>query len=169
MRNCIKGWQHWERLRSTGLLCADIFDCVFTSFQALQNLGLSHILSVYLKGLDYERREWCAELQELRYQAAWRNMQWGLCASAGWEKWTFQSTALPQGSFSDSETAHLIAFSYLWILTCWFFLFNIFHRQYGLTSYLRYSRQLPQRSLNYILFFLEIREIITPDASILKK
>uniref|UniRef100_A0A2K6FTV4 non-specific serine/threonine protein kinase n=1 Tax=Propithecus coquereli TaxID=379532 RepID=A0A2K6FTV4_PROCO len=47
--------------------------------QALQNLGLCHILSIYLKGLDYENKEWCAELQELRYQAAWRNMQWDQC------------------------------------------------------------------------------------------
>ncbi|KAM5183486.1 serine-protein kinase ATM [Callospermophilus lateralis] len=44
--------------------------------QALQNLGLCHILSIYLKGLDHENTEWCAELQELHYQAAWRNMQW---------------------------------------------------------------------------------------------
>uniref|UniRef100_A0A8C4LZS9 FAT domain-containing protein n=1 Tax=Equus asinus TaxID=9793 RepID=A0A8C4LZS9_EQUAS len=47
--------------------------------QALQNLGLCHILSVYLKGLDHENKEWCAELQELHYQAAWRNMQWDHC------------------------------------------------------------------------------------------
>ncbi|GAB5577043.1 serine-protein kinase ATM isoform X1 [Prionailurus iriomotensis] len=50
--------------------------------QALQNLGLCHILSVYLKGLDLENKEWCAELQELCYQAAWRNMQWDHCVSA---------------------------------------------------------------------------------------
>ncbi|KAM5227129.1 serine-protein kinase ATM isoform 3-T8 [Hipposideros larvatus] len=49
--------------------------------QALQNLGLCHILSVYLKGLDHEYKEWCAELQELHYQAAWRNMQWDHCVS----------------------------------------------------------------------------------------
>ncbi|ELK38230.1 Serine-protein kinase ATM [Myotis davidii] len=49
--------------------------------QALQNLGLCHILSVYLKGLDDENKEWCAELQELHYQAAWRNMQWDHCIS----------------------------------------------------------------------------------------
>lgn len=49
--------------------------------QALQNLGLCHILSVYLKGLDHENVECCAELQELHYQAAWRNMQWDHCTS----------------------------------------------------------------------------------------
>ncbi|EHB14073.1 Serine-protein kinase ATM [Heterocephalus glaber] len=49
--------------------------------QALQNLGLCHILSVYLKGLDNENKEWCAELQELHYQTAWRNMQWDHCIS----------------------------------------------------------------------------------------
>ncbi|XP_010608942.1 serine-protein kinase ATM isoform X3 [Fukomys damarensis] len=49
--------------------------------QALQNLGLCHILSVYLKGLDNENKEWCAELQELHYQTAWRNMQWDHCDS----------------------------------------------------------------------------------------
>uniref|UniRef100_A0A452TSK9 Serine-protein kinase ATM n=1 Tax=Ursus maritimus TaxID=29073 RepID=A0A452TSK9_URSMA len=37
--------------------------------QALQNLGLCHILSVYLKGLDHENKERCVELQELHYQA----------------------------------------------------------------------------------------------------
>ena len=49
--------------------------------QALQNLGLCHILSVYLKGLDHENKEQCAELQELHYQVAWRNMQWDSCVS----------------------------------------------------------------------------------------
>ncbi|XP_011366455.1 serine-protein kinase ATM isoform X2 [Pteropus vampyrus] len=49
--------------------------------QALQNLGLCHILSVYLKGLDHENKEWGAELQELHYQAAWKNMQWDHCIS----------------------------------------------------------------------------------------
>uniref|UniRef100_A0A8D2P350 non-specific serine/threonine protein kinase n=1 Tax=Zosterops lateralis melanops TaxID=1220523 RepID=A0A8D2P350_ZOSLA len=44
--------------------------------EALQNFGLSHTLSMYLKGLEHENTEWCAELQEIRYQAAWRNMQW---------------------------------------------------------------------------------------------
>ncbi|XP_042538698.1 serine-protein kinase ATM [Dipodomys spectabilis] len=49
--------------------------------QALQNLGLCHILSTYLKGLDHENKEGCAELQELYYQTAWRNMQWDHCDS----------------------------------------------------------------------------------------
>ncbi|XP_073095404.1 serine-protein kinase ATM isoform X2 [Manis javanica] len=49
--------------------------------QALQNLGLCHILSMYLKGLDHKNKEWSAELQELHYQAAWRNMQWDHCIS----------------------------------------------------------------------------------------
>lgn len=49
--------------------------------QALQNLGLCHILSIYLRGLDHENKEWCAELQELHYQVAWRNMQWDHCIS----------------------------------------------------------------------------------------
>ncbi|XP_078513177.1 serine-protein kinase ATM [Lissotriton helveticus] len=44
--------------------------------QALQNFGMCHMLSTYLKGLEHETEEWCAELQEIRYQAAWRNMQW---------------------------------------------------------------------------------------------
>ncbi|KAJ7395628.1 hypothetical protein BTVI_152677 [Pitangus sulphuratus] len=47
------------------------------SLQALQNFGLCHTLSMYLKGLEHENTEWCTELQEMRYQAAWRNMQWG--------------------------------------------------------------------------------------------
>nr|XP_019570457.1 PREDICTED: serine-protein kinase ATM isoform X1 [Rhinolophus sinicus]XP_019570459.1 PREDICTED: serine-protein kinase ATM isoform X1 [Rhinolophus sinicus]XP_019570460.1 PREDICTED: serine-protein kinase ATM isoform X1 [Rhinolophus sinicus]XP_019570461.1 PREDICTED: serine-protein kinase ATM isoform X1 [Rhinolophus sinicus] len=55
--------------------------CQAGIIQALQNLGLCHVLSVYLKGLDHENKEWCAELQELHYQAAWRNMQWDDCIS----------------------------------------------------------------------------------------
>ncbi|KAM6385450.1 serine-protein kinase ATM isoform 4-T10 [Alca torda] len=49
--------------------------------EALQNFGLCHTLSMYLKGLERENTEWCAELQEIRYQAAWRNMQWGHISS----------------------------------------------------------------------------------------
>ncbi|RMC07330.1 hypothetical protein DUI87_16789 [Hirundo rustica rustica] len=49
--------------------------------EALQNFGLCHTLSMYLKGLEHENTEWCAELQEIRYQAAWRNMQWSHISS----------------------------------------------------------------------------------------
>ncbi|NWW78521.1 ATM kinase, partial [Climacteris rufus] len=49
--------------------------------EALQNFGLCHTLSTYLKGLEHENTEWCAELQEMRYQAAWRNMQWSHISS----------------------------------------------------------------------------------------
>ncbi|OXB62859.1 hypothetical protein ASZ78_015403 [Callipepla squamata] len=49
--------------------------------EALQNFGLCHTLSMYLKGLEHENTEWCAELQEIRYQAAWRNMQWDSISS----------------------------------------------------------------------------------------
>ncbi|KAM5180001.1 serine-protein kinase ATM [Mantella aurantiaca] len=44
--------------------------------QALQNFGLSHMLSTYLRGLEHENADWSSELQEIRFQAAWRNMQW---------------------------------------------------------------------------------------------
>ncbi|XP_062830674.1 serine-protein kinase ATM isoform X1 [Anolis carolinensis] len=44
--------------------------------EALQNFGLYDTLSIYLKGLEQENEESTMELQELRYQAAWRNMQW---------------------------------------------------------------------------------------------
>ncbi|XP_009997696.1 PREDICTED: serine-protein kinase ATM [Chaetura pelagica] len=49
--------------------------------EALQNFGLCHTLSTYLKGLEHENTEWSTELQEIRYQAAWRNMQWGSISS----------------------------------------------------------------------------------------
>ncbi|XP_075580028.1 serine-protein kinase ATM [Pelecanus crispus] len=49
--------------------------------EALQNFGLCHTLSMYLKGLEHENTDWCVELQEIRYQAAWRNMQWGHISS----------------------------------------------------------------------------------------
>ncbi|XP_074534953.1 serine-protein kinase ATM [Halichoeres trimaculatus] len=44
--------------------------------EALQNFGLSSILTTYLRGLESEGVEWGTELGELRFQAAWRNMQW---------------------------------------------------------------------------------------------
>nr|XP_056714051.1 serine-protein kinase ATM [Euleptes europaea] len=49
--------------------------------EALQNFGLCDTLSVYLKGLEQENPECSLELQELRYQAAWRNMQWDQISS----------------------------------------------------------------------------------------
>ncbi|KAE8627562.1 hypothetical protein XENTR_v10007047 [Xenopus tropicalis] len=48
--------------------------------QALQNFGLSHILSSYLRGLEHENAEWTSEMQEIHFQAAWRNMQWDDCS-----------------------------------------------------------------------------------------
>uniref|UniRef100_A0A6Q2X7D8 non-specific serine/threonine protein kinase n=1 Tax=Esox lucius TaxID=8010 RepID=A0A6Q2X7D8_ESOLU len=44
--------------------------------EGLQNFGLSSILATYLQGLESEGVEWGAELRELRFQAAWRNMHW---------------------------------------------------------------------------------------------
>ncbi|KAM8974926.1 serine-protein kinase ATM [Pelodytes ibericus] len=44
--------------------------------QALQNFGLIHTLSTYLRGLEQENAEWSTELQEIHFQAAWRNMHW---------------------------------------------------------------------------------------------
>ncbi|XP_054829190.1 serine-protein kinase ATM [Eublepharis macularius] len=49
--------------------------------EALQNFGLCDTLSIYLKGLEQENPECSLELQELRYQAAWRNMQWDQISS----------------------------------------------------------------------------------------
>ncbi|XP_028656011.1 serine-protein kinase ATM [Erpetoichthys calabaricus] len=50
--------------------------------QALQNFGLCNTLLTYLKGLEYENTDWGTELQEIRFQAAWRNMQWDYTPSA---------------------------------------------------------------------------------------
>uniref|UniRef100_A0A6J0UF85 non-specific serine/threonine protein kinase n=1 Tax=Pogona vitticeps TaxID=103695 RepID=A0A6J0UF85_9SAUR len=50
--------------------------------EALQNFGLCDTLSIYLKGLEQENHEYSVELQEIRYQAAWRNMQWDQFFSA---------------------------------------------------------------------------------------
>nr|XP_040032849.1 serine-protein kinase ATM [Gasterosteus aculeatus aculeatus] len=44
--------------------------------EGLQNIGLSNILTTYMRGLESEGVEWGAELRELRFQAAWRNTQW---------------------------------------------------------------------------------------------
>ncbi|XP_069045887.1 serine-protein kinase ATM isoform X1 [Lepisosteus oculatus] len=44
--------------------------------QALQNCGLSSTLLTFLRGLDRESVEASAELQEMSFQAAWRNTQW---------------------------------------------------------------------------------------------
>ncbi|XP_013917836.1 PREDICTED: serine-protein kinase ATM [Thamnophis sirtalis] len=49
--------------------------------QALQNYGLCNTLSIYLKGLEQQNEESSIELQEIRYQAAWRNMQWDQISS----------------------------------------------------------------------------------------
>lgn len=46
------------------------------SVQGLQNFGLTSILATYMRGLESEGVEWGTELRELRFQAAWRNMQW---------------------------------------------------------------------------------------------
>lgn len=44
--------------------------------ESLQNFGLSSILSTYMRGLESEGVEWSSEVLGLRFQAAWRNMQW---------------------------------------------------------------------------------------------
>lgn len=86
----IRTYEH-EAMWKKALVTYDIETTISSStrqsgiIQALQNLGLSHILSIYLKGLDHENREWCPELQELHYQAAWRNMQWDLGSFANQE------------------------------------------------------------------------------------
>ncbi|XP_026541131.1 serine-protein kinase ATM isoform X1 [Notechis scutatus] len=49
--------------------------------EALQNYGLCNTLSIYLKGLEQQNEESSIELQEIRYQAAWRNMQWDQVSS----------------------------------------------------------------------------------------
>ncbi|XP_006899108.1 PREDICTED: serine-protein kinase ATM [Elephantulus edwardii] len=80
----IRTYEH-EAMWSKALVTYDLEAAITSStrqagiIQALQNLGLCHVLSTYLKGLDHENKEWCAELQELHYQAAWRNMQWDQC------------------------------------------------------------------------------------------
>uniref|UniRef100_A0A8C3Y007 non-specific serine/threonine protein kinase n=1 Tax=Catharus ustulatus TaxID=91951 RepID=A0A8C3Y007_CATUS len=75
--------------------------------EALQNFGLCHTLSMYLKGLEHENTEWCAELQEIRYQAAWRNMQWSHISSVsnGLEKgyWYHESLYDALQSLRDKE------------------------------------------------------------------
>ncbi|KAH0500698.1 Serine-protein kinase ATM [Microtus ochrogaster] len=83
----IRTYEH-EAMWGKALVTYDLETTISSStrqsgiIQALQNLGLSHVLSIYLKGLDHVNRERGAELQELHYQAAWRNMQWDLCNSA---------------------------------------------------------------------------------------
>ncbi|KAM6159265.1 serine-protein kinase ATM isoform 2-T2 [Rhynchocyon petersi] len=82
----IRTYEH-EAMWGKALVTYDLESAITSStrqagiIQALQNLGLCHILSTYLKGLDHENTEWCAGLQELHYQAAWRNMQWDHCTS----------------------------------------------------------------------------------------
>ncbi|XP_064144943.1 serine-protein kinase ATM isoform X1 [Loxodonta africana] len=86
----IRTYEH-EAMWGKALVTYDLETAITSStrqagiIQALQNLGLCHILSTYLKGLDHENKEWCAELQELHYQAAWRNMQWDQCSSVNRE------------------------------------------------------------------------------------
>ncbi|XP_040439477.1 serine-protein kinase ATM isoform X2 [Falco naumanni] len=82
----IRTYEHeavWEKALVTYDLEASLSPstCQAGIIEALQNFGLCHTLSTYLKGLEHENTEWCAELQEIRYQAAWRNMQWGHVSS----------------------------------------------------------------------------------------
>ena len=44
---------------------------------SLQKFGANHILDIYMKGLATQRGE-NKELDEIRYEAAWRNGQWDL-------------------------------------------------------------------------------------------
>ncbi|XP_076184293.1 serine-protein kinase ATM isoform X3 [Aptenodytes patagonicus] len=82
----IRTYEHeavWEKALVTYDLEASLSPSIRQAgiIEALQNFGLCHTLSMYLKGLEHENTEWCAELQEIRYQAAWRNMQWGHISS----------------------------------------------------------------------------------------
>ncbi|NXW63760.1 ATM kinase, partial [Eurystomus gularis] len=82
----IRTYEHeavWEKALVTYDLEASLSPSIRQAgiIEALQNFGLCHTLSMYLKGLERENTEWCAELQEIRYQAAWRNMQWGHVSS----------------------------------------------------------------------------------------
>ncbi|XP_069003708.1 serine-protein kinase ATM [Embiotoca jacksoni] len=54
--------------------------------EGLQNFGLSSILATYMRGLESEGVEWGAQLRDLRFQAAWRNMQWDCELSERGEK-----------------------------------------------------------------------------------
>ncbi|KAM9566085.1 serine-protein kinase ATM [Guaruba guarouba] len=78
----IRTYEHeaeWEKALVTHDLEASLSPSTHQAgiIEALQNFGLRHTLSMYLKGLEHENTEWSAELQEIRYQAAWRTMQWG--------------------------------------------------------------------------------------------
>ncbi|XP_066845922.1 serine-protein kinase ATM isoform X1 [Anser cygnoides] len=82
----IRTYEHeavWEKALLTYDLEATLSPstCHAGIIEALQNFGLCHTLSMYLKGLKHENTEWCAELQEIQYQAAWRNMQWDQISS----------------------------------------------------------------------------------------
>ncbi|XP_030331993.1 serine-protein kinase ATM isoform X1 [Strigops habroptila] len=82
----IRTYEHeavWEKALVTHDLEASLSPSTHQAgiIEALQNFGLCHTLSMYLKGLEYENTEWSAELQEIRYQAAWRTMQWGHISS----------------------------------------------------------------------------------------
>ncbi|XP_062471298.1 serine-protein kinase ATM [Pezoporus occidentalis] len=77
----IRTYEHeavWEKALVTHDLEASLAPSTHQAgiIEALQNFGLRHTLSTYLKGLEHENTEWSAELQEIRYQAAWRTMQW---------------------------------------------------------------------------------------------
>ena len=44
--------------------------------QSLQNLGLTHVLHTYLRGLGSSEPERLARLAECQYEAAWRTSLW---------------------------------------------------------------------------------------------
>ena len=49
---------------------------VHIPFQSLQNLGLTHVLHMYLKGMGLTNPQQMKEVSEYQYEAAWRCSIW---------------------------------------------------------------------------------------------
>ncbi|XP_022082003.1 serine-protein kinase ATM-like isoform X2 [Acanthaster planci] len=82
--------------------------------QAMQNLGLSHILTVYLQGLRSEEVAFGPEMAQFQYEAAWRNALWDMeldnrnqTNSSGYHQSLFTALSCLRDGESESFTGAL--------------------------------------------------------------
>ena len=53
-----------------------MYACSLSLYQSLHNLGLTHVLRMYICGGTMEDQQCTGEMAEYRYEAAWRCSMW---------------------------------------------------------------------------------------------
>ena len=63
---------------NVSFLCVEVLKCTLSLSlsQSLHNLGLTHVLHVYLRGGGMEDQQCTGEMAEYQYEAAWRCSMW---------------------------------------------------------------------------------------------